>query len=80
MGAIPDQVGFAVMTVSDTRDAATDKTGPWLRAAISADGHRVLDHAIVPDDVTAIRKQLGAWIANLLFAGLALLLLWRSHK
>lgn len=64
MGAIPDQVGFAVMTVSDTRDAATDKTGPWLREAISADGHRVVDHAIVPDDVTAIRTQLDAWIAN----------------
>lgn len=37
MTDIPPRVGFAVMTVSDARDAATDKTGPWLRQAIAPD-------------------------------------------
>jgi molybdopterin adenylyltransferase len=55
-------VGFAVMTVSDTRDATTDKTGPWLREQIDAEGHQVMDHAIVPDDIAAIQAQLKSWI------------------
>lgn len=58
------QVGFAVMTVSDTRDSKTDKTGPWLREAIAADGHCVVDHAIIPDEVDAIRACLRKWIAH----------------
>jgi molybdopterin adenylyltransferase len=58
----PMIVGFAVMTVSDTRDATTDKTGPWLREQIDAEGHQVMDHAIVPDDIAAIQAQLKSWI------------------
>lgn len=64
MTGIPETVGFAVMTVSDTRDAVTDKTGPWLREQIVAEGHAVMDHAIVPDDIAAIQAQLKAWITN----------------
>ena len=62
MTEIPDQVGFAVMTVSDTRDTKTDKTGPWLREVIAADGHAVIDHAIVHDEIERIRAQAQAWI------------------
>tara|TARA_R110002124_G_scaffold42764_6_gene131557 strand:+ start:1452 stop:1967 length:516 start_codon:yes stop_codon:yes gene_type:complete len=64
MSAIPDMIGFAVMTVSDSRDAKTDKTGPWLREQISAEGHAVIDHAIVADEIGAIQNQLKAWIAD----------------
>ncbi|WP_421785160.1 molybdenum cofactor biosynthesis protein B [Hyphobacterium sp.] len=64
MSAIPDTVGFAVMTVSDTRDAKTDKTGPWLREQITAEGHAIIDHAIVADDIKAIQAQCRAWIAE----------------
>ncbi|WP_417495271.1 molybdenum cofactor synthesis domain-containing protein [Maricaulis sp.] len=64
MSAIPDMIGFAVMTVSDSRDAKTDKTGPWLREQISAEGHAVIDHAIVADEISAIQDQLKAWIAD----------------
>lgn len=60
----PNCVGFAVLTVSDTRDAATDRTGPWLREQIEAAGHEVIDHAIVPDDVEAIQLQARTWIAS----------------
>lgn len=64
MTGIPETVGFAVMTVSDTRDTKTDKTGPWLREQIIAEGHAVIDHAITPDDVDSIQAQLKAWIAR----------------
>jgi molybdopterin adenylyltransferase len=64
MTGIPETVGFAVMTVSDTRDAATDKTGPWLREQIASEGHAVIDHAIVPDDISTIQAKLKAWIAH----------------
>tara|TARA_R110002073_G_scaffold1246_5_gene8835 strand:+ start:1390 stop:1905 length:516 start_codon:yes stop_codon:yes gene_type:complete len=64
MSAIPDMIGFAVMTVSDSRDAKTDKTGPWLREQIAAEGHAVIDHAIVADDIGAIQNRLQAWIAD----------------
>jgi molybdenum cofactor biosynthesis protein B len=64
MTGIPETVGFAVMTVSDTRDTKTDKTGPWLREQIAAEGHAVIDHAITPDDVASIRAQARAWIVD----------------
>jgi molybdopterin adenylyltransferase len=64
MTGIPETVGFAVMTVSDTRNIATDKTGPWLREQIASEGHAVIDHAIVPDDISAIQARLKSWIAN----------------
>jgi molybdenum cofactor biosynthesis protein B len=57
-------VGFAVMTVSDTRDTKTDKTGPWLREQIAANGHAVIDHAIVSDEIGLIQAQLRKWIAD----------------
>ena len=63
MTGIPETVGFAVMTVSDTRNTITDKTGPWLREQIVQEGHAVIDHAIVPDDIASIQAQLKTWIA-----------------
>ncbi|WP_421789184.1 molybdenum cofactor synthesis domain-containing protein [Hyphobacterium sp.] len=64
MTTIPESVGFAVMTVSDTRDTRTDKTGPWLREQIEAEGHTVIDHAIVHDEVPDIQAKLKDWIAQ----------------
>jgi molybdopterin adenylyltransferase len=56
------QLGFAVMTISDTRDETSDRTGPWLREQITAAGHTVADHAIVPDTVEAIRARIQSWL------------------
>ncbi|MEE2525699.1 molybdenum cofactor synthesis domain-containing protein [Hyphobacterium sp. HN65] len=64
MTTIPETIGFAVMTVSDTRDDRTDKTGPWLREQIVAEGHAVIDHAIVHDEIPDIQAKLKAWIAE----------------
>ena len=55
---------IAVLTVSDTRDAGSDKSGDALASMIARDGHALAARAIVKDDKEAIRAQLRAWIAD----------------
>ncbi|MBL8861825.1 MAG: molybdenum cofactor biosynthesis protein MoaB [Planctomycetes bacterium] len=50
----PASLGFAVVTVSDTRDERTDRGGPLLVAAIEAAGHRVVLRAIRRDEADEI--------------------------
>jgi molybdenum cofactor biosynthesis protein B len=57
-------VNIAVMTVSDTRTEATDKSGDTLAQRITDAGHRLAARAIVKDDQDSIRAQLRAWIDN----------------
>ena len=57
-------VNIAVLTVSDTRSAADDKSGQTLADLIAATGHRVAQRRIVKDDKAAIVAQLRAWIAD----------------
>ncbi|MDR6954575.1 molybdenum cofactor biosynthesis protein B [Ancylobacter sp. 3268] len=57
-------LAIAVLTVSDTRTRADDRSGDTLAARIEAAGHRLADRAIVPDDVEAIRARVGGWIAD----------------
>src|SRR5580700_1844642 len=53
---------IAVLTVSDTRDLAGDKSGATLVGRIEAAGHAVAGRAIVTDDAAAIRARVQAWI------------------
>ena len=55
-------VRVAVLTVSDSRDAATDTSGDILVQRVTDAGHELIGRAIVRDDVEAIRKQVLAWI------------------
>ena len=55
-------VRIAVLTVSDTRTAAEDKSGDSLAEMIRAAGHAVADRAIVRDDVASIEAKVKAWI------------------
>ena len=55
---------IAVLTVSDTRSLADDKSGATLAERIEKAGHALAGRAIVQDDVEAIRAQLRAWIAD----------------
>jgi molybdenum cofactor biosynthesis protein B len=57
-------VRVAVLTVSDTRTKTTDKSGPLLISMIAEVGHELAHHAIVEDDVTAIRRQVKRWIKD----------------
>jgi molybdopterin adenylyltransferase len=54
----------AVLTVSDTRNEATDKSGALLVERLRATGHLVAAKSIVRDDVYAIRAIVSAWIAD----------------
>src|SRR6476659_2107913 len=55
---------IAVLTVSDTRETADDKSGVTLIERIRAAGHAVAERAIVKDEVKAIRQRVKAWIAD----------------
>jgi len=55
---------IAVLTVSDTRAIADDKSGATLAERIAKAGHAVAARAIVTDDVEKIRGQVKAWIAD----------------
>jgi molybdopterin adenylyltransferase len=57
-------VNIAVLTVSDTRTEADDKSGRSLAEMIVRDGHKVAAKKIVRDDKAAIVAQLKAWIAD----------------
>ena len=48
-------IGIAVITISDTRQLADDKSGQTLVDRLTEAGHRLAGRAIVKDDVRAIR-------------------------
>ena len=55
---------IAVLTMSDTRSLAEDKSGSTLVERIEKAGHVVADRAIVRDDVEVIRARVRDWIAD----------------
>ena len=57
-------VNIAVLTVSDTRGPADDRSGDTLAERIRNAGHFVAERKIVKDEQAAITAQLLAWIAD----------------
>ena len=57
-------VRFAVLTVSDTRTLAEDRSGDTLVERITGAGHHLADRALVEEDVEAIRAVVSRWIAD----------------
>jgi len=57
-------IGIAVLTVSDTRTLAEDKSGDTLVKRIEEAGHRLAARAITTDDRHKISAQLRDWIAD----------------
>jgi molybdenum cofactor biosynthesis protein B len=57
-------VRIAVMTVSDTRGAADDRSGDTLVARLTAAGHILADRTIEEDNADVIATQLRGWIAD----------------
>ena len=51
-------VNIAVLTVSDTRDLASDRSGQTLQERIEAAGHRCVARGIVKDEAEAIEAVL----------------------
>ncbi len=55
-------INLAVMTVSDTRTIANDKSGDTLVDRLKGAGHNLVDRTIVADEREAIVAQLRTWI------------------
>ena len=55
---------IAVLTVSDTRSLADDRSGDTLVARIEGAGHGIAARDIVADDRGAIADRLRAWVAD----------------
>ncbi|PAX09559.1 molybdenum cofactor biosynthesis protein B [Sphingomonas lenta] len=55
-------VRIAVLTVSDTRGPADDRSGDTLVERLTAAGHELADRAIERDDADAIVAKLDGWI------------------
>jgi molybdopterin adenylyltransferase len=48
----------AVMSVSTTRKLSDDKSGTWIKKQAKKEGHEVVAHQVVTDDIIAIRELL----------------------
>jgi len=57
-------VRIAVLTVSDSRSLAEDRSGQTLVGRIEKAGHVVADRKILPDERSEIADQLRAWCAD----------------
>ncbi|MAS09042.1 molybdenum cofactor biosynthesis protein B [Salinisphaera sp.] len=55
---------IAILTVSDTRTEADDKSGRVLVDRLEAAGHVLHEKAICADDVHEIRARVARWIAD----------------
>ncbi|WP_199609633.1 molybdenum cofactor biosynthesis protein B [Flocculibacter collagenilyticus] len=54
----------AVLTVSDTRDEATDTSGAFLVKAVEQAGHVLAEKLIIKDDLYQMRAVVSNWIAS----------------
>jgi molybdenum cofactor biosynthesis protein B len=68
-GRIDDSLPFqplkiAVLTVSDSRDMSSDRSGSVLVERLQGAGHHLADRRIVKDEKSLIEQQLRAWIAD----------------
>jgi Molybdopterin biosynthesis enzymes len=57
-------VRIALLTVSDTRSLADDKSGSVLAERVETSGHQVVSRKLLRDDRQDIRLQLEAWVKS----------------
>lgn len=57
-------LGIAVLTVSDTRDEASDTSGRYLAEALVSHGHKLVVRQICRDDRFLIRSYLSQWLVD----------------
>jgi molybdopterin adenylyltransferase len=57
-------LSIAVLTISDTRSLAEDKSGATLEDRLIAAGHQLAAREIILDDIEAIRVIIKRWIAD----------------
>lgn len=57
-------LAIALLTVSDSRTLADDRSGDALQQRLQAAGHRMVERALVPDNRYQIRAEISRWIAD----------------
>jgi molybdenum cofactor biosynthesis protein B len=57
-------LGIAVLTISDSRTEADDKSGALLVERVQSAGHNLAEKCIVRDEVHDIRAKIAQWIAD----------------
>ena len=57
-------LNIALLTVSDSRSPAEDRSGDLLVERLAKAGHRLADRALVVDDAAKIAARFRAWIAD----------------
>ena len=55
---------IAVLTVSDTRTEADDKSGKTLVNNLTTAGHSLAEKTIVPDNIYQIRAVISRWVVD----------------
>ncbi|HLR23254.1 MAG TPA: MogA/MoaB family molybdenum cofactor biosynthesis protein [Pseudogracilibacillus sp.] len=58
------EIRCLVVTVSDTRTVETDKSGLYISDILKENGHKIVNHVIVPDDNKKIADALDTAIAD----------------
>ena len=61
-GFVP--LNIAILTVSDSRTEADDKSGNILRERVLEADHKLVEKTIVPDDIYQMRAVFSRWIAD----------------
>jgi len=60
----PDSVACKIITVSDTRDETTDKSGKLIMDLLESHGHKIADYVIVKDERELIKAEVQSGCAN----------------
>jgi len=60
----PESLACAVLTISDSRTRADDRSGDLIQEQLEARGHRVVERTIVPDEPAAVRAAVLRGIAR----------------
>ena len=55
---------LALLTVSDSRTEATDRSGAVARRLLESAGHRIVDYKIVPDEPQRVRESVEGWLTD----------------
>jgi molybdenum cofactor biosynthesis protein B len=58
------QLKIGVLTLSDTRDEKSDKSGLIIRKLLIREGHSIVKYAVVREDPDVIRENLESWLSS----------------
>ncbi len=64
MSVVSQPLNIAVLTISDTRTLENDKSGDYLKEALTSVGHNLYDRDLVKDDIYQQRAVVSKWIAD----------------